>query len=103
MDWLISRIRLWLGIELSDTVIRACFQSQVELISEQADLILALQTLGDEHRKKLEELHRFEESISTELANLRLILVTRPEPPKAIRARSWTEAQRLMQQEEINA
>lgn len=95
MDWLIARIRLWLGIEAEMMVLRARVDA-LEAVFGGLD-----NRFGQEQRK-IAENHRFAESLSNQIAQLRQVLTARPEPPKAIKAKSWREVQSLMQ-EEISA
>lgn len=125
MDWLISRLRQWLCIDLDFTTLNARANSQHEQI-------LVLEGIVAQQRSQIQELHRFAEEISashtkaimelssdltkeavsrqdlrlsmeSQLADLRRVATERQVKP-VVRARSWTEARRLTEQfEDVNA
>jgi len=87
MDRLISWLRVWLGIS-------------AESVSTHAR-ILELEKENKELRAKLDEVHRFGESLSLQLDTLRNIMVIRPAEPKPVRVRNWTDAKQRMPDEMV--
>lgn len=85
MDWLVSLFQRWLGIDSLQAQIR----SQGDRLDHQTDLI---SKVIDQRAKLIDQ----SDDLKRQVEDLRRIITTRQPVAQPVKARSWTEARRLM-------